>query len=178
MRSPTYTRTHTHPRTHAPTHTHTHTHTLTHTHTHTHTLSQRRHDLSLPVMDRALFHVDNCYKIPNVRAVGRLCKTNIASNTAFRGFGGPQSMMICEAWIDDIAASLGKTPEEIRTTNFYAEGDTTHYLQALEGCHIDRIWTQLHETSSFDTKRAEVDAFNAQHNWRKRGLAMVPTKFG
>lgn len=80
-------------------------------------------DLSHSVLDRAIFHSDNVYAIPNVRIFGRVCFTNLASNTAFRGFGGPQGMIIAENWIEEIACSLNTTPEKIRVctrvdTNF------------------------------------------------------------
>ena len=135
-------------------------------------------DLSLPVMDRALFHVDNAYNIPNMRACGRLCKTNLSSNTAFRGFGGPQGMIICEDMIDRVARFLGKPAHEVRAVNLYREGDFTHYGQKLELCRVSDVWNQLMERSGFVERLASVHRFNASSKYRKRGISIIPTKFG
>jgi xanthine dehydrogenase/oxidase len=89
-------------------------------------------DLSRAVLDRSVFHVDNCYKFPNIRIVGRVCKTNLPSNTAFRGFGGPQGMMICENIMDHVAKELDMKPHKFREINFYQEGDLTPFGQKLE----------------------------------------------
>ncbi|ONI13795.1 hypothetical protein PRUPE_4G245700 [Prunus persica] len=135
-------------------------------------------DLSLPVLERAMFHSDNVYEIPNVRIVGRVCFTNIPSNTAFRGFGGPQGMLITENWIQRIAAELKKSPEEIREINFQGEGSILHYGQQLQHCTLGPLWSELKLSCEFLKARYEVDQFNIQNRWRKRGVAMVPTKFG
>ena len=136
-------------------------------------------DLSFSVMERALFHMDNVYHIPNIRGVGHCCRTNLPSNTAFRGFGGPQGMMIAEAWITQLAERLGLRPEVVKERNFYPEkGAVTHFNQSLEDCQIHAINTQLRASSDFDARLAAVSAYNAQHRWRKRGIAMLPTKFG
>ncbi|CAB4278247.1 unnamed protein product [Prunus armeniaca] len=135
-------------------------------------------DLSLSVLERAMFHSDNVYEIPNVRIVGRVCFTNIPSNTAFRGFGGPQGMLITENWIQRIAAELKKSPEEIREINFQGEGSILHYGQQLQHCTLGPLWSELKLSCEFSKARYEVDQFNIQNRWRKRGVAMVPTKFG
>ncbi|KAM1342911.1 hypothetical protein ACFX11_007181 [Malus domestica] len=135
-------------------------------------------DLSLPVLERAMFHSDNVYEIPNVRIVGRVCFTNIPSNTAFRGFGGPQGMIIAENWIQRVAAELKKSPEEIKEINFQGEGSILHYGQQLKHCTLGPLWNQLKSSCEFSKARYEVDQFNIQNRWRKRGIAMVPTKFG
>jgi len=136
-------------------------------------------DLSRPVLDRALFHVENAYNIPNLRVTGRVCRTNLPSNTAFRGFGGPQGIMSAEAYVEHVARALGRPPEEIREKNLYAtRGAVTHYKQELVDCHIREMWAQVKETSDFATRRAAVDAFNGCNRWKKRGLAMMPVKFG
>lgn len=135
-------------------------------------------DLSLSVLERAMFHSDNVYEIPNVRIVGRVCFTNIPSNTAFRGFGGPQGMIIVENWIQRIAAELKKSPEEIKEINFQGEGSILHYGQQLKHCTLGPLWNQLKSSCEFSKARYEVDQFNIQNRWRKRGIAMVPTKFG
>ncbi|KAM1696137.1 hypothetical protein ACFXTN_027695 [Malus domestica] len=135
-------------------------------------------DLSLPILERAMFQSDNVYEIPNVRIVGRVCFTNITSNTAFRGFGGPQGMIIAENWIQRIAAELKKSPEEIKEINFQGEGSILHYGQQLKHCTLGPVWNQLKLSCNFSKARYEVDQFNIQNRWRKRGIAMVPTKFG
>lgn len=103
------------------------------------------HDLSLPVLDRGLFHVDNTYKFPALRAEGRMCKTNLPSNTAYRGFGGPQGMMMAEFMMDKAAHMLNIPPEKLREMNMYEEGDRTHFLQPLDNCNIKR---SQHERST------------------------------
>lgn len=135
-------------------------------------------DLSLPVLERAMFHSDNVYEIQNVRIRGRACFTNIPSNTAFRGFGGPQGMLIAENWIQRIATELRKSPEEIREINFQGEGSILHYGQRLQNCTLKRLWSELMLSCNFSKAREEADHFNSQNRWKKRGIAMVPTKFG
>ena len=108
-------------------------------------------DLSQPIIDRALFHSDNVYNIPHFHTEGRACKTNLPSNTAFRGFGGPQGMMVAETWIEHVAAACRKPAEEIRRINMYNEGDRAHFGQKLENCHIRRIWSQV----ELDTTESE-----------------------
>jgi len=138
-------------------------------------------DLSLPVTDRALFHLDNAYYIPNVHFEGRVAKTNVTSNTAFRGFGGPQGMLVIEEILGRIALKLGLPPEEVRRRNFYhgsGETNTTHYGAEIGDNRVGLIWDELLETSEFDTRRKSIDAWNAGHPHRKRGLAITPVKFG
>jgi xanthine dehydrogenase molybdopterin binding subunit/xanthine dehydrogenase small subunit len=138
-------------------------------------------DLSMPVTDRALFHLDNAYYIPHVEFSGQAMKTNVASNTAFRGFGGPQGMLVIEEIIDRIARRLGKTPEEIRELNLYqgkGETNTTHYGQEIEDNRIQRVWQELKQDSAFEKRRAEIAKWNFKNPQHKRGLAMTPVKFG
>ncbi len=138
-------------------------------------------DLSMPVTDRAVFHLDNSYYIPHVEFSGQVARTNIASNTAFRGFGGPQGMLIIEEIIDRIARRLGKSAEEIRERNLYrgkGESNTTHYGQEIADNRIPRVWSELKQSSAFDQRRAEIQKWNSQHPNCKRGLAMTPVKFG
>ncbi|XP_024116820.2 xanthine dehydrogenase/oxidase-like [Oryzias melastigma] len=117
-------------------------------------------DLSLSIMERALFHMENSYRIPNVRGRGFLCRTNLPSNTAFRGFGGPQGMMIAESWITDVAQSLGRPAEEVRRINLYMEGEKTPYNQILHGLTLDRCWNECLSQSRYEEKRAAADFFN------------------
>ncbi|TYH53959.1 hypothetical protein ES332_D09G135900v1 [Gossypium tomentosum] len=135
-------------------------------------------DLSLAVLERAMFHSDNVYEIPNVRIFGSVCFTNFPSNTAFRGFGGPQGMLIAENWIQRIALELKKSPEEIREINFQGEGSILHYGQQLEHCTLAPIWNELKVSCDFLKVREEVDGFNLHNRWKKRGIAIIPTKFG
>ncbi|XP_068446454.1 xanthine dehydrogenase/oxidase [Clinocottus analis] len=135
-------------------------------------------DLSLSVMERALFHMENSYSVANVRGRGFLCRTNLPSNTAFRGFGGPQGMMVAESWITDVAQSLGRPAEEVRRLNLYVEGESTPYNQILHQLTLDRCWDECLSRSGYQQRRAAIDLYNRQNRWTKRGLAIVPTKFG
>ncbi len=138
-------------------------------------------DLSMPVTDRAMFHTDNCYYIPNVKLRGQVVKTNLASNTAFRGFGGPQGMLIIEEIIDRVARQLGLPPEVVRERNLYhgsGETNTTHYGQEIEDNRVEEVWHDLKKSADLSARRAEIAAWNAANPHRKRGLAMTPVKFG
>jgi xanthine dehydrogenase large subunit len=138
-------------------------------------------DLSQPVNDRALYHLDNAYYIPNVEFTGRVAKTHTTSHTAFRGFGGPQGMLVIEEILGRIAHRLGLPPEEVRRRNFYhgeGETNTTHYGQEIEDNRLARVWDQLLTDSSYAERRAAIDAWNAAHASVKRGLAITPVKFG
>ncbi|CAI5770855.1 dehydrogenase oxidase [Podarcis lilfordi] len=135
-------------------------------------------DLSHGVMDRALFHMDNSYNIPNIRGIGKVCRTNLSSNTAFRGFGGPQGMMVTECWISDIAMKCGLPAEEVRKLNLYNEGDLTHFNQKLEGFTLRRCWDECLANSDYHSRRKLIDEFNRKNRWKKRGMAIIPTKFG
>ncbi|XVE78883.1 hypothetical protein DITRI_Ditri14bG0013900 [Diplodiscus trichospermus] len=135
-------------------------------------------DLSLAVLERAMFHSDNVYEIPNVRIFGTVCFTNFPSNTAFRGFGGPQGMLIAENWIQRIALELKKSPEEIREINFQGEGSIMHYGQQLEHCTLAQVWNELKLACNFLKVQEEINEFNLHNRWKKRGVAMIPTKFG
>jgi xanthine dehydrogenase large subunit len=136
-------------------------------------------DLSDPVLWRALFHVDNAYLIPALDASGWVCKTHKTSQTAFRGFGGPQGMMVIEEILDRIARTLDLPPHEVRERNFYRDGDSTHYGQPVKDtARIERIWTELKQSSEFDSRLRAVAEFNTANPHTKRGLAITPSKFG
>ncbi len=137
-------------------------------------------DLSGPVNDRTMFHCDNTYYLENVSIESHRCKTNTVSNTAFRGFGGPQGMYAIEYAIDDIARTLGKDPLEIRRQNFYGIGerDTTQYGQKLDDNIIDTIVDKLEADAKYQSRRKAVRAFNATSSVLKRGIALTPVKFG
>ena len=136
-------------------------------------------DLSEPVLARALCHVENAYWIPHIEVQGRIAKTNRQSNTAFRGFGGPQGMIVLEEILGRCAPLLGVRPDRLRRRNFYAPGQATPYGQPVR--HAERltdIWQILTERSDFARRQAEVAVFNTAHPDTKRGLAITPVKFG
>jgi xanthine dehydrogenase large subunit len=137
-------------------------------------------DHTIGVVTRAVCHIDNCYWIPDIRAVGYSCKTNTVSNTAFRGYGGPQGVAVLEDAIEHIARVLGRTPEEIRARNYYGgDGrDETPYGQIVTDNLIDRCITQVTRDADWDARRAEIDAFNRRSPVLKRGIGMFPLKFG
>src|SRR5262249_16382589 len=136
-------------------------------------------DLSEPIMWRSLFHCDNTYYLPNVEATGRVCRTHKTSQTAFRGFGGPQAMVGIENLLARAAARPWIPADAIRERDVYRDGQTTHYGQTVaDAGRIDRMWCELKTTSDFDSRRAEIAAFNAQHDEAKRGIAITPAKFG
>ncbi len=137
-------------------------------------------DLSGPVNDRAMFHCDNAYFLENVRILSHRCKTNTVSNTAFRGFGGPQGMFAIEYVIDDIARTLGKDPLAVRRQNFYGTEDrnVTHYQQVVEDNIADELFDRLLASSDYEERRKSIRAFNADSRVLKRGIAITPVKFG
>ncbi len=136
-------------------------------------------DLSEPVLSRALCHVDNAYWIPHLRVAGRIARTHKTSQTAFRGFGGPQGMLVIEDVLGRCAPLLGLPAEELRRRNLYVEGQTTPYGQPVRHAErLERAWHQVLDPSGFAARRAEIDAANAQDPHRKRGLAITPVKFG
>ena len=136
-------------------------------------------DLSKPVLFRAMFHVDNGYLLRNARVRGRVCKTHKVSQTAFRGFGGPQGMVVIEDALDRIARATGLPPEVVRARNLYREGDVAHYGQPIKDAgRLGEIWETLAESSELARRREEIAAFNAAHPHTKRGLAITPVKFG
>ncbi|MFI8993463.1 xanthine dehydrogenase molybdopterin binding subunit [Streptomyces sp. NPDC053542] len=138
-------------------------------------------DLSEPVLARALCHIDNTYWIPNARVAGRIAKTNTVSNTAFRGFGGPQGMLVIEDILGRVAPKLGLDPMELRKRNFYqpGQGQETPYGQPVN--HPERIavtWQQVEENGGIADRKREIAAFNAAHPNTKRALAITGIKFG
>ncbi|MEJ8857421.1 xanthine dehydrogenase molybdopterin binding subunit [Variovorax robiniae] len=137
-------------------------------------------DLSGPVMTRAMCHFDNAYWLPDVSMHGYSGKTNTQSNTAFRGFGGPQGAIAIENIMDTIARKLGRDPLDVRRTNFYGktERNVTPYDQVVSDNIIDKLVTQLEDSSDYRARRAAVEAFNATSPVLKRGIALAPLKFG
>ncbi|KAH0523265.1 hypothetical protein TsFJ059_008295 [Trichoderma semiorbis] len=135
-------------------------------------------DLSAAVLERAVTHVDGCYRIPNTHVRGRVCKTNTVSNTAFRGFGGPQGMFIIETCMEEAADRLGIPIDKLREINFYKPLEPTHFNQPVTDWHVPLMYKQVQEESNFQERKAAVDRFNETHKWRKRGISLIPTKFG
>ncbi|HKO92222.1 MAG TPA: molybdopterin cofactor-binding domain-containing protein, partial [Polyangiaceae bacterium] len=136
-------------------------------------------DLSAPILFRAMFHIDNCYSVEHLRVTGRVCRTNFVSHTAFRGFGGPQGMLVIEDVLDRVARTLGLPPHVVRERNFYRPGDRSHYGQEIRDAErIGRIWSELSLRSSFYERWHEIEVFNAVSRHEKRGLAITPVKFG
>ncbi len=138
-------------------------------------------DLSEPVLARAMFHSDNCYYLPHMDVRGRVAKTNKTSQTAFRGFGGPQGMVVIETILDRVARQLELSPEVVREKNFYhgtGETSTTHYGQEIIDNRIGRVWDETKTQSDFEKRKVELATFNKTSRHKKRGLAITPVKFG
>jgi xanthine dehydrogenase large subunit len=137
-------------------------------------------DLSSSVLIRALCHVDNCYHLPNAHIHGYPCKTNTVSNTGFRGFGGPQGMVAIETIMDHIARDRGLDPDDVRRVNFYDKADrnTTHYGQVVEDNIIGEIVDNLSREIDYPARKETVAAFNRRNKIIKKGIAMMPVKFG
>ncbi|CAG9785631.1 unnamed protein product [Diatraea saccharalis] len=164
-------------------------------------------DISCSMIERAIMHLDNCYFIPNIEVNGYLCKTNMTSNTAFRGFGAPKAMFAAECMIRDIAEALDTDYEDLVAVNLYREGQMTHFNQTLTYCTLRRCWDECIETSKYWERKNEVEVFNRyvyskfvfgymynfdsenillyylfslsrSYRWKKKGIALVPTKYG
>jgi xanthine dehydrogenase large subunit len=153
-------------------------------------------DLSEPVLARAVCHADNAYYIPSMNVIGKVCKTHKTSQTAFRGFGGPQGMVFIEDIMTKVAQQLGLEPDVVRERNFYGtnfvgtnalhhttyeskDAVTTHYGQVIKDVErISLVWNELKRRSDFEARRQEIQVFNAKHSHVKRGLAITPVKFG
>ncbi|MFE9282465.1 xanthine dehydrogenase molybdopterin binding subunit [Nocardiopsis alba] len=136
-------------------------------------------DLSEPVLARALCHIDNTYWIPNARVAGRIARTNKVSNTAFRGFGGPQGMLVIEDIMGRCAPLLGLDPMELRERNFYRKGQSTPYGQpVVRPERITAVWDRVKDDADLDGRRREIAAFNAAHPHTKRAIAVTGLKFG
>ncbi|WP_137167336.1 xanthine dehydrogenase molybdopterin binding subunit [Salinimonas lutimaris] len=137
-------------------------------------------DLSDAIVDRAMFHVDNGYFLGQSKVTGNRLKTNMVSHTAYRGFGGPQGMIMAESMIDKIARRLGEDPLTIRKRNLYGEdtGNTTPYGMPIEHNLLPELISQLETTSDYWSRREAIRAFNATSPVVKKGLALTPVKFG
>jgi len=147
------------------------------------------YDCSFAVMDLSLLQADGCYMVETFQANGTVYRTNKPSNTAFRTFGNIQPYVFREEAIEHAAHQLGRTlgrrilPEEIRRKNLYRNGapgdfDVTHHGQDLRFCNIREIWHSLYQSSDFERREQAVQQFNRENRWRKRGIAMLPQKYG
>uniref|UniRef100_A0A663MG96 Aldehyde oxidase 1 n=1 Tax=Athene cunicularia TaxID=194338 RepID=A0A663MG96_ATHCN len=134
-------------------------------------------DESVLVAEVSLLKMDNAYKIPNLRCRAYACKTNLPSNTAFRGFGFPQSALVTETWITGVADKVGLSPEKIREINMYKENEQTHFKQKLDPQNLIRCWNECMEKSAYYSRKTAVNEFNKQNYWKKKGIAIVPMKF-
>jgi xanthine dehydrogenase large subunit len=137
-------------------------------------------DLSFAIMERTMLHADNAYYVPNMSITAKVWRTNLPPNTAFRGFGGPQAMATIETIIDRIARQLNMDSAVVRQRNFYGldANNITHYEQTVEQNRLPMIFDQIMTSSSYNERRAKINAFNAQNEFLKKGLALTPVKFG
>ena len=137
-------------------------------------------DLSASIVDRAMFHADNAYCLGDATINGHRCKTNTASNTAYRGFGGPQGMVAIEEVMDVIARHLGKDPLAVRKANYYGktERNVTHYYQTVEHNMLEEMTAELEQSCDYVERRKAIQAYNASSPVLKKGLALTPVKFG
>ncbi len=147
---------------------------------HLHSNAGAATDLSMAILERAVFHADNAYFIPHISVCGKAWKTNLPSNTAFRGFGGPQGMAVIENLIDRIARQLKMDSAEVRYRNFYREqeNNTTHYGQLVDNNRLFVLYDKLIQSSDYTKRRHQVNVFNQKNSYVKRGLALTPVKFG
>ncbi|HVU25502.1 MAG TPA: molybdopterin cofactor-binding domain-containing protein, partial [Opitutus sp.] len=136
------------------------------------------YDCSFVVSNCVQLRTDNAYNVPNFESQIDVCRTNTAPNTAFRSFGDVQGKNIIENALDDAAFAVGLLPEDVREKNLYDRGDVTPFGQALSFCYIKQVWSYLKNVANYAEKRRAVDEFNGKNKWTKRGLAMMPVKYG
>ncbi|XP_029080510.1 aldehyde oxidase isoform X1 [Monodon monoceros] len=134
-------------------------------------------DESLLMIEMGLLKMENAYKFPNLRCRAWACRTNLPSNTALRGFGFPQTGLITESCITEVAAKCGLSPEKVRTINMYKEIDQTPYKQEINAKNLIQCWKECMAMSSYALRKAAVEKFNSENCWKKKGLAVVPLKF-
>ncbi len=135
-------------------------------------------DLSMAILERSMLHADNAYFIPNARIIGRACRTNLPPNTAFRGFGAPQGIFAIEYVMEGIARKLGLDPLEVRKRNSYAEGQPTPYGQPVHEAAVTEMLERLEKKSRYQDLRKSVEEFNLNNSELRRGIGVVPVKFG
>ncbi|XP_070711719.1 aldehyde oxidase 6 [Pempheris klunzingeri] len=135
-------------------------------------------DESPLVIEKILLHMDNTYNFPNLRGRAAACRTNMPSNTAFRGFGVPQSLMVVENMMNDVAVVLGRPADQIRELNMYRGPSVTPYKMEFSPENMLRCWEECKLKSDYSARRKAVDQFNLQNRWKKRGMAIIPIKYG
>ncbi|TKS66399.1 Aldehyde oxidase 1 [Collichthys lucidus] len=135
-------------------------------------------DESVLVVEKILLHMDNAYNIPNLQGRAAACRTNLPSNTAFRGFGVPQSIMVVENMVNDVAVVLGRPADEIREINMYKGPSVTHYKFEFSPENMLRCWEECKVKSDYSARRRDIDQFNQRNRWRKRGMSIIPIKYG
>ncbi|XP_045916381.1 aldehyde oxidase 6 isoform X2 [Micropterus dolomieu] len=135
-------------------------------------------DESLLVVEKILLHIDNAYNIPNLKGRAAACRTNLPSNTAFRGFGVPQSIMIVENMVNDVAVVLGRPADQIREINMYKGPSVTHYKFEFSPENMLRCWEECKVKSDYSARCRAIDQFNQQNRWKKRGMSIIPIKYG
>ena len=135
-------------------------------------------DLSPAILERTLFHATNSYNIPHVCVIAHSCKTNLPPNTAFRGFGGPQGMFVMEVAIDQAAKKLNIHPDIIQRKNMMDDGDEFPYGQIVKECQAKNCWDDVLETYDVETAKKEIQQFNQQNDFLKKGLSLMPVCFG
>ncbi|XP_033106657.1 xanthine dehydrogenase/oxidase-like [Anneissia japonica] len=136
-------------------------------------------DSSISVMECAMLRMQNAYYIPNVTVRGYCCKTNIPSNTAFRGFGTPQALMMTENWISDIALACGISQRKVREINMLQDGESTYCNQKVQDLYlIKRCWNECLNKSDYEMRQLQVNEFNRSNRWKKRGISIIPLSYG
>uniref|UniRef100_A0A3B4UT37 xanthine dehydrogenase n=1 Tax=Seriola dumerili TaxID=41447 RepID=A0A3B4UT37_SERDU len=135
-------------------------------------------DESVLVVEKILLHMDNAYNIPNLRGRAAACRTNLPSNTAFRGFGVPQSIMVVENMVNDVAVVLGRPVDQVREINMYKGPSVTHYKFEFSPENMLRCWEECKAKSDYGARRRAIDQFNQQSRWKKKGMSIIPIKYG
>jgi xanthine dehydrogenase/oxidase len=136
------------------------------------------YDCSFIVMDCIQLRCDSAYMVPNYQTSGDVCRTNKASNGAFRSMGLVQGLLVQEDAIEKASHAVGMLAEEVRGKNLYRQGEMTPFGQVVDYCYLDRVWERIGAISEFDRRRLEVEKFNKANRWRKRGISMIPVKYG
>ncbi|XP_069108024.1 LOW QUALITY PROTEIN: xanthine dehydrogenase/oxidase-like [Argopecten irradians] len=135
-------------------------------------------DVSAAILDNACFNVDAAYKTPVFSVYGHVCKTNTPSNTSMRAFGAAEGVFVMEAILCVVADTVGIDQESVRQLNMYKEGSITHYKRKLENCMLQRCWRDCLTQSKFEDRKKAVDAYNSENKFKKKGIAIMPLKFG
>jgi xanthine dehydrogenase/oxidase len=136
------------------------------------------YDCSFVVLDCIQQRADTAYLVRNWATSGDVCQTNIASNTAFRSMGLVQALLVIEDAIEKAAHEIGMKPEEVRGKNLYQMGQLTPCGQVVDYCYLTEVWERMRLKADFNRREAEVDTFNAANRWKKRGISMIPVKYG